>query len=405
MYIHRVLTPILAVMAALIWMPASAQNPFAPVLQVNEDIITGFEIEQRQRFLRVVSPANSGLQRAREELIEDRLRSQAVRQFGINVTEQDVIDGMDEFAARANLTREEFIRALGERGVAPETFQSFVSVGIAWRDLVRGLFGARIDVSEAEIDRALAAASSGSGVRVLLSEIIIPVEPGQEEAVQNLAEEIAQSTSIAQFSGFARQYSATATRERGGRLNWSSLTDLPPVLRPLILALAPGEITSPLPIPNAIALFQLRAIEETSAPTREFAAIEYAQYFIPGGRSASALAEANKIRLDVDVCDDLYGTAFGQPEEVLVRETKAPSDIPQDIAIELAKLDKNEVSTALVSNDGQSLVFLMMCGRTPVLDSEVSRDDIAVQLRAERLEQLADSYLEELRADARIREK
>jgi len=405
MHIHRILTPILAVMAALVWMPAAAQNPFAPLLQVDEDIITGFEVEQRQRFLRVVSPANSGLQRAREELIEDRLRAQAVRQFGINVSEQDVLDGMEEFAARANLSTEEFVKALAQRGVAVETFQSFVAVGLAWRELVRGLFGARVDVSEAEIDRALAAASSGSGVRVLLSEIIIPVEPGQQEAVENLAERIAQSTSIAEFSGFARQYSATATRGQGGRLNWSSLTDLPPVLRPLILALAPGEVTSPLPIPNAVALFQLRAIEETSAPTREFAAIEYAQYFIPGGRTEAALNEAEKIKLRIDVCDDLYGIAFGQPEEVLVRETKAPADIPQDLAIELAKLDKNEVSTALVSSDGQSLVFLMMCGRTPVLDTEVSRDDIAVQLRAERLSQLADSYLEELRADARIREK
>ncbi len=405
MHIHRVLTPIFALMAVCIWMPAAAQNPFAPVLQVNEDIITGFEVEQRQRFLRVVSPANSGLQRARDELIEDRLRAQAVRQFGINVTEQDVIDGMEEFAARANLSREEFVRALAQRGVAPETFQSFVAVGLAWRELVRGLFGARVDVSEADIDRALAATTSGSGVRVLLSEIIIPVQPGQQEAVENLAERIAQSTSISEFSSFARQYSATATRGRGGRLNWSALTDLPPVLRPLILALAPGEITSPLPIPNAVALFQLRAIEETGAPQREYAAIEYAQYFIPGGRTDAALLQANKIREDIDVCDDLYGVAFGQPEEVLVRETKAPGDIPQDIAIELAKLDKNEVSTALVSGDGQSLVFLMMCGRTPALDTEVSRDDIAVQLRAERLEQLADSYLEELRADARIREK
>ena len=46
-----------------------------------------------------------------------------------------------------------------------------------------------------------------------------------------------------------------------------------------------------------------------------------------------------------------------------------------------------------------------MCGRTAAQTEEISRDAIAGQLRQERLSGFADSYLEQLRADARIREK
>lgn len=409
MFFPSVVTRILSILAmaalAMTAPAAMAQNPFDPVIEVNDDIITAYEIEQRQRFLRLISPANSGIETTRQELIDDRLRAQVLRQLGLELAEDDIRAGMEEFAGRAELTAEQFLDVLAQRGVAEETFRDFVSVGIAWRELIRARFANRVSIGEEEIDRALAAASTGSGVRVLLSEIIMPAPPAEADAVLARAERIAQSTSFEEFSSFARQYSATASRGQGGRLGWTPITNLPPALRPQILALAPGEVTQPIALPNAVALFQLRDIQETDAPDPQYSAIEYARYFIPGGRTESALNEAARIRARVDQCDDLYGVAKGQPEEVLVRETKAPGEIPRDIALELAKLDKDEVSTALTTADGSVLVFLMMCGRTPALDADVSREAIANRLRQERLTSLAENYIEQLRADARIRER
>lgn len=384
---------------------AWAQNPFAPVIEVNDDVITAFELDQRERFLRVISPANATAELARSELIDDRLRAQALRAAGLDLSADAVRQGMEDFAARANLTADELIAGLAQTGVEEQTLRDFVATGIGWRDYIRARFGRQVQITEADIDRALAAAGTGSGVRVLLSEIIMPAPPPEAEAVLARAERIAQTTSEAEFSAFARQFSATASRPQGGRLPWRALGELPPQLRPLILGLAPGEVTAPIPIPNAVALFQLRDIEETEAIVPEVSAIEYAQYFIPGGRSDAAQTEAARIRQAVDACDDLYGIAQGQPEERLTRVTQAPAEIPQDIALELSKLDDDEVSTALVSPDGQSLVFLMMCGRTNAAAQDADREAVSNQLRSSRLAGIADSYLEQLRADARIREK
>ncbi len=181
-----------------------------------------------------------------------------------------------------------------------------------------------------------------------------------------------------------------------------NLTDLPPSLQPLILNLAPGEVTDPLPIPNAVALFQLRDIEETSVAAPTYSEIEYAAYYIPGGRTEPALAQAAQIRGRIDTCDDLYGIAKGQPAEVLERVKKAPSDIPQDVAIELSKLDTGEVSTTLTRANGQTLMLLMMCGRTAAANASASREDVTNALRQERLTGYAEQLLEQLRADARI---
>jgi peptidyl-prolyl cis-trans isomerase SurA len=399
------LMPALAALAlgAAFALPAGAQNLFAPVATVNDSVVTEFEVQQRVLFLKVLNASGATRKAALDSLIEERLRGEAIRDAGLTLTEKGINESLEEFASRANLSREEFTQALVRAGVEEETFRDFVINGIAWRDLIRVRYGARVSVSEAEIDRALAAQRGGSAtIRVLVSEIIIPSPPPQAAEVAAIAEEIAQSTTAAEFSGYARRYSATATRDAGGQLPWQALSDLPPVLQPLILALAPGEVTDPLNIPNAVALFQLRAIEETGAPSTTYSAIEYAAYYIAGGRSETTLQQAANLRAQVDVCDDLYAFAKGQPESVLERETRTPAELPNDFALELSKMDPGEVSTALTRADGQALVFLMLCGRTADQNAEASREDVAGAIRQRRLSGFANSLLAELRSDARI---
>ena len=393
---------VMGAFVALAPVSAPAQGLFAPAIIVNDQVITGYELQQRAELLRLLNAPGDTQRLAREQLIDDRLRLHAARDAGIRPSVEEVLDGMEEFAGRANLTREQYAQVLAGNGVAEETFRDFVRAGLSWRILVQQRFAGRGNVTEAEVDRALSSSGTGSNVRVLLSEIIMPAPPPQAQAVQARAQRIAQITSPAAFSAEARRYSATATRGNGGRLPWQNLSDLPPVLQPLVLGLKPGEVTEPLNIPNAVAMFQLRDIEETGYNAPEIAAVEYAAYYMAGGRSAETLAQARVLAGRVDRCDDLYGVAKGQPAEVLERVTLAPSEIPTDIAYELAKLDPGEVSTALTRANGQTLVFLMLCGRTTKLGEEVDRDQFTVGLRNRRLSALADGYLAQLRADARI---
>ncbi|OAN75443.1 peptidylprolyl isomerase [Sulfitobacter sp. EhC04] len=381
---------------------AMAQNLYASVARVNDKTITEFEVQQRQRFMQLLNAPGSDRQNVIDNLIEERLRNDLADRYDLKLPPEGIEAGLTEFAGRANLSLEEFTAALEQSGVAQQTFRDFVVTQLTWRELIRARYGAQVNISDAEIDRELGRSGSGSGIRVLLSEIIIPAPPQNAARVSALADRIAQSTSEAEFSRYAQQYSATASRGRGGRMPWTPLENLPPSLHPILLALAPGEVTSPLPIPNAVALFQLRGIEETGAPSKSYSEIEYAAYYIPGGRSEPALAQAANVRAQVDTCNDLYGVAKGQPESVLDRGSKKPGDIPQDIAIELAKLDPGESSTALTRANGQTLVFLMLCKRTTEANAEVTREAVVASLRQRKLQGYADQLTEQLRADARI---
>ena len=383
--------------------PALAQNLFETLIRVNDQAITRFEIEQRARMLALFRAPGDPNELAREQLIEERLKMDAANANGFLIEDVQIQAGMEEFAGRANMDAEQLIRALEGAGVARETFREFVRVGITWREFMRARFASRVAVSTDDLDRARAAVSGEAGVRVLVSELIMPTGNTDPQVVQERAERISQITTEAEFSAQVRRYSAAASRGRGGRLPWQNLSDLPAGLRPVLLGLAPGEVSDPLPVDGAVALFQLRDIEETDAPPPEYSAIEYAAYYIDGGRSEQALNRARQVDEQTDTCDDLYGIAQGQPESVLERGSKAPGEIPQDIAFELARLDPGETSANVTRSNGQTLVLLMMCGRTTKLEDEgPSDDELTNFIRNQRLDSFANGYLEQLRAEARI---
>ncbi len=438
MRITSFLPAAMAAMAACA-QPALAQsNRFAPVVIVNDNAVTGYELEQRLKFLKILGAQGDIETEAREGLIEDRLRVAAAASAGIKINDQQIAAGMEEFAGRANLSTEQFLQVVGQAGVAPETFRDFVRSGIAWREVVRARFGPKVAISTAEIDRATSvAARRGEGPRVLISEILIPVTAGTLTDKTLLADElVGKIRSEGEFARAARSYSAAPSRIQGGQIGWIPLTNLPPQLRQIAVQMQPGQVSPPIQVPGALAIIRMRGANQGGEIKPGDISVDYAQFLIPGGRSAEALAEAARIRGEVDTCDDLYRVAKGLPADQLTRETRRETQLPGDLAREIATLDDNEVSTGLTR--GNALVFLMLCRRSatqsadaatleaaakaeaapavtesgeapPPIDPDLTfakgpaLPDMSSELTNQRLGQVAEAYLQDLKANAIIR--
>jgi len=384
---------------------AQQGGPFAPRLYVNDTAITNYEFNQRVQFLRLLGNPPRIEKVALDGLIDDRLRMDEAKRLGVSVSDEALQEGMEEFAARGSLDLDQFVALIGQAGVSKESFRDFVKAGLAWREVVRTRYGPRTQVTDAEIDRAVQSAASGSGTagtQVLLSEIVLRADtPDYRRDAMALARQLSDSIdSAGAFAAAARKYSVSRSRDQGGRMGWMPLSKLPPAIAGQVLALGPGKVSAPIEMDNAIVLFQLRSVREGKATSQKALAVDYAIFTIPGG----TLAEAMKVRMQADTCDDLYGVARGLPPERLLRETRPVADLPPDLAQELAKLDDNEVSYGLSTPAAAEV--LMLCGRTPDLKDRggIDREAVRRQLVGQRLAGYADSYLAELKADAIIRE-
>ncbi len=384
---------------------AQSGNPFAPVAFVNDRAITGFELEQRKSVLRLFRTPGNLDEVALEQLIDDRLRLDATEATGITLPPEEIREGMAEFAGRTNMDLDTFIAALAAQGVSEETLRDFVQAGLGWRKVVQARFAPRAQVTDAEVDRAMALTGRSGGAVVQLAEIILPArDPAEQESSEALAQELRNTINgTSAFAAAARRYSVAPSKDNGGRTGRSTpISELPANLRSQILTLAPGDISEPISGGNVLALFQLLSLRETGFTEAETVSIEYAEYLIPGGQGEAARKEAGRVLAKVDTCDDLYGINLRNAPERLARNTLPVREIPQSVAVELSKLDEGEVSTLLTRGD--NMVFLMLCGRTPALGEDApDREAIRRSLFSQRVAAYGDGYLAQLRADAIIR--
>ncbi|MBC9246630.1 peptidylprolyl isomerase [Paracoccus sp. 11-3] len=401
--------------------PVLAQNLFEPVIYINDSAVTRYEVQQRQRFMQILGASQTTAKEAQDALVQDRLRTFAGKQMGMEPTDEAIQTGMEEFAGRANLSAAEFVARLEQAGVDVSTFREFIAAGTVWREVIRQRFVGMINVSDAEIDQELKRQIETPILsRVLVSELVIPAPAGQEEQALNLARRISGSNlSENQFAAAAREYSASESAPAGGRLAWMNVDNLPPGLLPVLSSLQPGQVSQPLPVQGAVVLFYMRDTQGTLRPGATDQVIDYLTLRMANTTDAATLAaRANS-------CDDLYVQAGPQVAAQVQRQTMPQGQIPTLIATRLASLDDDEAGFV---NYGGSVDLVMLCSRQPALVAEM-QNDVATTARPEdgveaavpnanalpsreqvrsaifnrKANAAAEAYLAELRADAIVR--
>ena len=381
--------------------PAVAQGLFSPVANVNDSVITRYELDQRISLLSTLGARGDLRLQAIEGLISDRLRVSEAAGSGIVPTEEAVQTAMQQFAERNGRSLDQVLGLLAANGVAQETLRDLVTANLVWQSLVRQRFGAATSVSEAEIDAALSATGETTNLQVLVTEIVLPLIEGQENEIRQLAQDITQIRSQEEFEAAARQFSVAQSRADSGRLDWISLSNLPPALRPVLLPLGVGEVSAPLELPNAIALFQMRGLSETTPTSGSIVSVEYAVATAPASTQTNSIfADAADKALR---CDDLYGLTQDASSVDVVIETRPPNDVPRQTALWLARLDAGETLVEQTTRD--ELVsdhLVMLCKRTSAANADASRAEVRTRLLNEKLSARAISLLDGLRATARI---
>ena len=392
------------VLCTFIIMPnlGQAQAEVSVIIRVNQAVITQYEFDQRVLFLEMINASGDLYQLARMQLIDDRLKNEVAGNMNIHLLPEQIDQALTEFASSGNLSLEDFTIMLEKNRVDLRSAVDFIVSGLIWREVVQQKFAARIQITDADIDRAYQARLEGSAMRVLLSEIIMPISNATYTQVTARAQQISKLTSTHEFAEAAKQYSIAQTRDSGGQLDWSNVNNLPPALQALIISLTPGQVTEPIPIDGGVALFQLRDIEETTYRTPSVAVVDYMTYQLVADSALEAQQQAQTVASIVDNCEDLYGIAKGQPEGRLQRQSRAPEDIPNGEALAMAKLDRNEIFVSPSVDDDGSVTLLMVCGRTAEKLADLSRQDVIRGLRNQRLTSYAEQYLQQLRASAYI---
>ena len=373
----------------------NAKDKFTPAIQVDDMVITNYEIQQRSAFFELLKFPGNPKKEAENSLIDDRLKIRAAEKLGVILKPGALNYEMEIFAKRANLTIDQFSNRLKKAGIDRITWENYMQVPVIWFETVNRKFASEISssISNNNTENQII---TGSEIQVLLTEIIIPVQSGFEEEADSKIKDLRKINSIKKFSEAASKYSVAPTRDVGGKVKWQNLSSLPSVVRPLIAGLSAGEVSEPLPIPGGIAIFQLRDLRESGYKKENSEFVEYAEFIFKKNQKTNNLLNSNLM-----VCDDLYSFSKTTKNTELFRKNVKVRSLTKNIKSILSNLDENEF--IFDHTDSATSKLIMVCGRSN--KETLTQSDINENNRSyvnKRLLSLANSYLENLRQEARI---
>ena len=395
MALHRSLIFSLIFLCLYAFSESKAQADFllAAKIQVNNSVITQFELDQRAKFLGVLKFADNHSELAQTQLIEERLKQSEAQKLNISASDVEIEDALTRFASRANLTVKEFNKELKRIEIYPDTFRSYVETEVIWQKLVNKKFGAQSSISNLQLQRAQSISKFEDTVQVLLTEVILPFSKDDLDEKKSIANVLKQIKSTEEFSNAAQKYSKAPTAAVGGRVKWQNFDRLPGIIKPLILGLSPGQVTEPIMLTKAIALFQLRDIREIKTDGPQLELLDFIKV-------KSDLKYLSFVQDNFHNCSDLEAIIGDQTEVTLTRKKLLSDEIPNTLVPVLDNLDQNE--SEIIVEDGQSQLVIM-CERNNQLNStaQTLEQDKNV-LQSNRLKHLARSFLETLKDNARI---
>jgi peptidyl-prolyl cis-trans isomerase SurA len=239
-------------------LPAGAASPYDPVLTVNGVAVTAYDVEQRTFLLEALGAQGDVQALALEQLTEERVKVQAGERLGLELPEDAVLAGVEEFAAARGLDVDGVLEILASEGIDRATMDDFIEAGLVWRELTAGRFRASATPTEAEVDAVLASADSTRVPVYYLAEIALPFSERGQEQTMVVADQLTDALALGDdFAITARQFSRSNTAEAGGVLPPLRGEMLPPALREAVLSASPGEVFGPVPISGGVAIIKL----------------------------------------------------------------------------------------------------------------------------------------------------
>ena len=386
---------------------------------VNDEIISTYDLGQRVRLLIATSgvqPTQQTLPQFEREalisLIDEHLQLQELRRvekeqkFTIVATDEDVNEELEANAKQANMTAQQYLAALAQAGVGPDTVRQQIKATVSWQRWIRGRYGSRLRIGEDQIKAVQQKLSAdASKPQYEISEVFIDANRvgGMQQAQQGAQQLVTQMQQGAPFQAVARQFSASPTAASGGEAGWITPGEMPPEVDAALEQLRPGQLSQPIPVKDGVYIIYLK--DKRSGAGQTLVSLKQAAVALPPQPTAADI-EAARVKLEalrakITGCENIEAAAKGVPGVVAGDLGEAESnDLAPAFRQAADKLKVGEVSQPIQTTVGMHLVAV--CGRRASTGEALSRDQIENRLYGQQLSMISRRYMRDLRTSATI---
>ncbi|WND02342.1 peptidylprolyl isomerase [Temperatibacter marinus] len=389
---------------------------------VNDQPLTSFDINQRLALVVAVSggvKTQEEFEKLRtqviESMIDEILQLQEAQEYKINIPQAQLDDYFAQRASQINMTAEQYEQALVSIRSSKATMMRQMEAEIAWSQIVNGLLGQSVAVSDEEVDATIERIKANKGkYEYRLGEIVLLVRnTAQEENVKTNAMQIVsqlRSSKEVRFPDVARNISASSTAAVGGDLGWIIESELAPEIFDAIKDLDLGQYSDPVRTAGSYKVFMLSNRRRVLSADPMDVQVSLKQIYM----TTEDLTDPEKEKKFRDILPILKAEqpGCGQVEKYAERAGStnktevgivAFKQMTSDLLNGLRHLKDGEASNFIKLDDGERIMFI--CGRTVPEIADPDFDAIFAQIENQRLSMRARRHLRDLRREAIVDER
>ena len=323
-----------------------AQN-FNPAITVNGEIITNYDLEQREKLIKLFDPnTNFSDGQISKILVDEIIQEQYAKKLGINATEIELLDSKKKLLASTGLSDKEFLRILDQNKVSVSTLDKFLSSKIIWKKVILQKFGKRSQVSYYELSKPFPEVATKITPKIDISEIVIPFsERGKSQTILLIKRLYVELSNGANFAKAAKRFSKSPTAKEGGSIGLIESRLLPRQVYDIVSKIGLGEISKPIILSNSAVLFRVnKRLNIKKSETKDYKVRFLTTSFKPQNSHAlcqNELSESDKFsRL---------------------------SELSSNLKLHLQRMEV--YGTQPFTNDSKATKFLVLCNR--ILDKPI----------------------------------
>ena len=134
---------------------AQSTNTFNVAVEVNDQIITNYEISQRIIMLETFGAKSVSKKEVINSLINERLFAYSAIKLEALPNDSEIDKGLDDFAKRGNLNKKDLLAYLDSRNVSQETLIAYITAGLTQRKVIQKKFVNNIIISQGDVASAI----------------------------------------------------------------------------------------------------------------------------------------------------------------------------------------------------------------------------------------------------------
>ena len=404
--------------ALLVLSTAAAQDVQKIVAVVNDEVISGYDLNQRIK-LTIILSGFPDTQQTRQQLvdptvarlIDDRLKMQEAARYNITVSDEEVLNAIAYLEETNGMQPGQMDRMLRQNNIDIETMTAQVRANLIWNRLIETRIMPRITISDEEVEAVRQAMEANKGkTEYLMSEIYLPIEPSAPEAQvrDSVANLVSQLRSGASFERAASQFSQGATAASGGSIGWVLAEDVEPEIAEVLPDLGTGRISDPIRSGAGFFIVTVKATRTILENNPDDISLDITQIVVPEAAEGAANTGpetqeklATTISNFIDDCEKLPEilTELNSPLSGKIGQIRL-GDMPDHIKEILRDMDVGDVSTPYFDEDVYRI--FVVCERNDPQARSNDPETIRREILLRRAENRARGYMQDIHTAATI---